>query len=262
MLDRAEVHLIRAEGALTTRVDSPGELARCRLDRARLLIARDGRGDRSEAARLLDSAAHGFDEVGMMPFLERVATAREALPSDASSAPLSASTSTRIIFVTDLVGSTALNVGLGDLGYVEVLADHDRLVRARLRQLGGVEFKHTGDGFCAWFTRADDAIAAACGVQRDLEEWRDLHPDVELRVRCGLAAGRPVEVGEDLFGSSVALASRVCALAGSGEVLATAEVVELLEEAGDWPGRCEPRGEFSLKGFPATVTVYTVSALP
>lgn len=259
MFDRADAHLLRAEGALTTRVDSPGELARCRLDRARMLIARDGRGDRSEAARLLDSASEGFDAIGMMPFLERVAVARDALPSDVSSVPLNASTSTRIILVTDLVGSTALNVGLGDLDYVGVLADHDRLVRARLRQNGGVEFKHTGDGFCAWFTGADDAVAAASGVQRDLDEWRDLHPDVDLRVRCGLAAGRPVEVGGDLFGSSVALASRVCAVAGDDEVVATAEVIALLTERLDHSARCQVRGEYSLKGFPAAITVYTVA---
>ena len=256
LLDRAELHLTGAEAALRGGVRCPGELARCRLDLGRLLIERDRRGDRKEAARRLDAAEAGFDDLGMLPFLERVAVARESLPTTASAVAIP-SIATRVILVTDLVGSTQLNVRLGDIGYVDVLADHDRLIRARLRQHGGVEFKHTGDGFCAWFASAGDAIAAAGGMQRDLDEWRELHDDTDVRVRCGLAAGRPVEVGSDLFGASVAMASRVCALADGDEVLANGDVVELLGP--DLAGRCEPRGSHELKGFPGWVAIYSAA---
>jgi class 3 adenylate cyclase len=165
------------------------------------------------------------------------------------------SASTRTLLVTDLVGSTPLNLLLGDVRYVEVLSAHDHVVRARLRHHDGVELKHTGDGFCAWFPSAEDAVAAATGLQRDLDEWREIHPDIALHVRCGLAAGRPIEVGADLFGSSVALAARVCALADSEEVVLTAEVLALLEPA--TAATCTERGNVTLKGFPGPVTVYS-----
>ena len=259
LLDRADLHLTGAEARLRVAGSCPGELARCRLDLARLRIARDGRGDRDEAARLLDAAASGFDDLGMVPFLERVAAVRVVLPA-ARVAVAAPSVAVRVILVTDLVGSTELNVRLGDEGYVGVLADHDRVVRARLRQHDGVEFKHTGDGFCAWFASGDDALAAAAGLQRDLDEWRDLHPELAVRVRCGLAAGRPVDAGGDLFGASVAMAARVCALADGDEVLAHADVVDLL--APELASRCDERGSFELKGFPGSVRIYSAPAAP
>ena len=259
LLDRAEHHLVAADSSLRASGRCPGELARCRLDLARLHIARDHRGDRDEAARLLEAATAGFDQLGMLPFIERAASVREVLPTVrvARAVP---SVALRVILVTDLVGSTQLNVRLGDEGYVDVLADHDRLIRARLRQHDGVEFKHTGDGFCAWFASGDDAVRAAAGLQRDLDEWRELHPEVDVRVRCGLAAGRPVEVGGDLFGASVAMASRVCALAEGDEVLVNEDVRDLLTPAA--AERCEPRGSSALKGFPGEVPIYMVQVGP
>ena len=53
---------------------------------------------------------------------------------------------TRVLLVTDLVGSTALNDRLGDREYVERLRAHDEIIRRRLEEFDGVEFKHTGDG--------------------------------------------------------------------------------------------------------------------
>ena len=71
---------------------------------------------------------------------------------------------TRVIMVTDLVGSTPLARRVGDRRFVELLREHNRIVRTRLRQYDGVEFKHTGDGTAAWFLTAGAAVESAVRI--------------------------------------------------------------------------------------------------
>ena len=49
-----------------------------------------------------------------------------------------------------------------------------------------------------------------------------------VAIRCGLSAGEPIESDGDLFGLAVGRAARICALAGSGEVLVGEEVLPLV----------------------------------
>jgi class 3 adenylate cyclase len=68
-----------------------------------------------------------------------------------------------------------------------------------------------------------------------------------VRVRCGLAAGEPIEVRGDLFGLTVARAARICALAEGGGVLVSAEIPPMIDD-----GRVTFRdlGPVSLRGIP------------
>jgi class 3 adenylate cyclase len=75
----------------------------------------------------------------------------------------------------------------------------------------------------------------------------------DLRVRIGIAAGEPVDRDEDLFGSTVTLASRICAAADAGHILTSELVEELGRERGfDFDGE----REIELKGFPAPTRVF------
>jgi class 3 adenylate cyclase len=47
----------------------------------------------------------------------------------------------------------------------------------------------------------------------NLWQHRAEHPDLPLQVRVGIAAGEPIERHNDLFGSTVQLAARLCAYA-------------------------------------------------
>jgi class 3 adenylate cyclase len=74
-------------------------------------------------------------------------------------------------------------------------------------------------------------------------------------VRCGLNAGEPIEEEGDLFGSTVILASRICAHAGAGEILIPEPLRHLL--AGKSYVYAD-RGETVLKGFEDRVRLYEV----
>ena len=170
------------------------ELARLRLLEAQLAQRLPDR--RGEVAQMAGTASVALDDVGALPL---AAEARRLGRLD-----LTASGPTRrVILFTDLVGSTALNVRTGDAAWVDLVEEHDHTVRTCLRQHGGVEFKHTGDGIGAWFTDPADAVDCAVQMGRDLERASAQHPDTPLMMRAGVAMGEPVEHGGDLFGLSV-----------------------------------------------------------
>src|SRR5919197_5011478 len=88
---------------------------------------------------------------------------------------------------TDIEGSTRLLTRFGSR-YAEVLAEHQRLLRAAFDEHGGPEVHTEGDAFFVAFARASDAVAAAVSAQRALgsQRWPD---GVQLRVRMGIHTG-------------------------------------------------------------------------
>src|SRR5919109_5166205 len=75
---------------------------------------------------------------------------------------------------TDIEGSTSLVKELRE-GYVEVLADHQRLLRQAFEDAGGQEIDTQGDAFFVAFRRARDAVQASLAAQRSLaaHPWPD-----------------------------------------------------------------------------------------
>jgi class 3 adenylate cyclase/tetratricopeptide (TPR) repeat protein len=74
----AETHFGAAVAA-AARMGAGPELARTRLDHARMLVARGALGDADRAARLLADAAAGFETFGMTAFVERTARVAERI---------------------------------------------------------------------------------------------------------------------------------------------------------------------------------------
>jgi class 3 adenylate cyclase len=162
----------------------------------------------------------------------------------------------RCIMFTDLKDSTAMTVRLGDLRAMELIRTHDAIVRGALAKQGGREVKHTGDGIMAAFVTAPDAVACAIDIGRGFANYNAANPEVELHVRIGLSAGEPVVQNNDLFGTAVQLAARLCAHAQPDEVLVSDAVRNVCPEL---PALFMPRGEQQLKGFDGAVTVYSVA---
>ena len=133
----------------------------------------------------------------------------------------------RSVMFTDIVGSTAMTSRYGDDVAMEMLAVHDRVVRDAIMANRGAEVKHTGDGIMAAFLSPAAAVKAACQVQTALSERNADAPEYPVGVRIGISAGEPVEQSDDLFGSTVQLAARLCAQAEPGQVLVSQVVADL-----------------------------------
>jgi class 3 adenylate cyclase len=230
-------------------VGAVGELARTRYDLARTLIAA-GRPD--EATDLLDIAIAEFQELGYRPLL----TAARSLAGKSDVGPLGDAPDSRVIMITDLVDSTPLNQRLGDRRFVELLREHNRVVRARLRQHDGVEFKHTGDGIGATFFTAGAAVHCALGIHDDIARFNEGR-DEPLQIRIGLSAGSVISNEGDLYGLAVIEAFRVCDHATDGRILVSPDVPPLAQGAGTFGFRSI--GEIPLKGFSNARTLYEVT---
>jgi class 3 adenylate cyclase len=162
----------------------------------------------------------------------------------------------RTIVFTDVVNSTTLTQLLGDEAALAILGIHDTIVRGALSVLGGREIKHTGDGIMASFISPANAVRCAIQIQRELDEHAKANPDRSLKVRVGAAAGEPVEQHNDLFGTTVQLASRLCAHAQPEQILVSNAIAELCLGKGLL---FEDLGEVSLKGFGSPVRAHAAA---
>ena len=159
----------------------------------------------------------------------------------------------RTVLFTDVVNSTTLTQSLGDKAALAILGVHDTIVRDALSTLGGREVKHTGDGIMASFVSAASAVRCAIQIQRELDKHAQLNSEHPLKVRVGAAAGEPVEKNNDLFGSTVQLAARLCAHAEPEQILVSTAIAELCI------GKdlsFEDIGEVTLKGFTSPVRAH------
>ena len=165
----------------------------------------------------------------------------------------------RTILFTDVANSTSLTQSLGDDAALAVLGVHDTIVRDALSALGGREVKHTGDGIMASFVSAASAVRCAIQIQRELEKHVQTNPERPLKVRVGAAAGEPVEQNDDLFGSTVQLAARLCAHAQPEQILVSNAIPDLCIGKGLF---FEELGEVVLKGFGQPVRAHAAAWKP
>ena len=161
----------------------------------------------------------------------------------------------RTILFTDIVDSTAMCSEHGDDAAMAMLKAHDRVVRKELGKNGGREVKHTGDGIMAVFISPAAAVRCACQIHAGLNYYNATDPLCPVVVRIGITAGEPVEDSNDLFGSSVQLAARLCAQAEPGQVLVSSVIADLCIGKGH---KFIHAGECELKGFAQPIETHVV----
>jgi class 3 adenylate cyclase len=160
------------------------------------------------------------------------------------------------ILFSDIESSAAFADKLGDHRWIELLREHNKLIRDQVTRFNGSEVKSEGDGFMVAFGSARKAVLCAMGIQQTLSMFRREHPDTQIQVRLGLHTGEVVRDDGDLFGRNVILAARVAAEAKGGEILVSSVVKELTESGGDLvfdDGR-----DVELRGLNRTYRLYSV----
>jgi len=152
---------------------------------------------------------------------------------------------TTVLF-TDVVDSTRRAAELGDQAWADLLLAHYTRVREQLSRYGGHEINTAGDGFLATFD--GPARAVRCGLAL-VERLRPLG----LEIRAGVHTGE-IDVGtDDIRGLAVHIGARIAALAGTGEVLVSRTVKDLVAGSGLF---FQARGTHVLKGVPDEWQLY------
>ncbi len=153
------------------------------------------------------------------------------------------------VFLSDIVGSTARASEMGDERWLDLLADHDRIVRSQLDRFGGSEVKMTGDGCLAVFDGPAQAIQCAIATL-------SLLTDVGVVARVGIHTGEIEVRDHDIGGVGVHIASRVMDEAQHGGVLVSSTVKDLVVGSGI---SFTEFGVHSLKGIPGEWKLYEVA---
>jgi class 3 adenylate cyclase/pimeloyl-ACP methyl ester carboxylesterase len=242
-------------------VNTPTLIAHCRGDKlVRFELGRELAAAIPNARFLpleSDNHALGVDEPAWQVFRQNMDKflAEERKPAKRKSPETAAARAGLVtIMFTDMEGSTTLTQRLGDARAQDVLRTHNTIVRDALKAHSGSETKHTGDGIMASFASASKALEAAVAIQRTFTDHNE-SAETPIRVRIGLNAGEPVAEDEDLFGTAVQLAARICAHAEPGQILASNVVRELSAGKGIM---FSDRGEVTLRGFEEPVRLYEV----
>jgi class 3 adenylate cyclase len=145
------------------------------------------------------------------------------------------------VLFTDIVNGTGHAARLGDGPWRDLLAAHERAVRAALARFEGREIKTVGDGFLVAF---DGPPSAALRCARAVVESVQ---SLGLELRAGLHTGECEILGDDVAGMAVHIAARVAALAEPGEILASGTAYGTVVGSGL---SFTYRGERELRGVP------------
>lgn len=154
----------------------------------------------------------------------------------------------RTVLFTDIVGSTDTAAAMGDRRWRALIDRHNRVVRADLAKWRGTEVNTTGDGFLATFDSPARAISCAQAIRSDVAA-------LGIGIRCGIHTGEIELLGADVAGLAVNIAARVTDSAGSGEVVVSRTVKDLVVGAGF---SFTSRGRHQLKGVPEAWELFAV----
>jgi adenylate cyclase len=160
--------------------------------------------------------------------------------------------SATVAFV-DLAGFTAIAEVYGDAAAIDTLEIFERMVREALADYEP-PIKWIGDEAMLSFPEPESAIQALGSLLQSCRE----EPRLPL-TRAGLNHGPVIRRGNDLFGSTVNIASRITALAAPGQLLATQPIAEA---AGARGIRVHGLGKVALRSVAEDVPLYEIELAP
>jgi predicted ATPase/class 3 adenylate cyclase len=168
-------------------------------------------------------------------------------------------TGTVTFLISDLADSTGLLERHGDL-YVGLLQTYRELVGSAVAAGGGVVVESEGDGLLSAFPEANQAVAAAVAIAREMpaQTW----PGQEtVQTRIGLHTGSVQVLGNGYVGIELHRAFRIASAANAGQILMSNTTRGLVEgTVVDEGWRTIDLGAYGLKGLSHTENIIQLSA--
>jgi class 3 adenylate cyclase len=153
------------------------------------------------------------------------------------------------LLMSDIVDSTRTAANLGDTAWKQLLADHNRIVRAQFDRFRGREVNTTGDGFLAMF-------GSAAGALRSAMAMRDGISGLGIELRIGIHTGEVEVLPNDIGGVAVHAVSRIMALGQQSEIIVSSVTRGLLEGS---DLRFKERGRHKVKGLERPIEVFVLA---
>lgn len=150
------------------------------------------------------------------------------------------------VLFTDIVASTAKALQAGDEQWLQLMEQHDRIVRQEISNFQGREIRSTGDGFLITFDGPSRAVFCAGKIRRAME-------NLGLHIRAGIHTGEIELKGGEIGGIGVHIAARVMDKAGASTIMVSSTVRDLMVGS---EVIFEDRGEHTLKGIEGEWRLY------
>ena len=163
---------------------------------------------------------------------------------------------TLTIVFTDIKGFTERTSKSSREEMVRILRKHEELLKPIVLNHGGKVIKTIGDAFLLTFESPTNAVLCGVRMQATLRAYNATAPEAaQIDIRVSMNTGEVELIGDDVYGETVNLASRVEGITDAGEVYFT-EATYLVMNKAEVP--TSQVGEFRFKGIPEAVRIYRV----
>ena len=156
-------------------------------------------------------------------FLGRISDPEEATVNDEGLKVFS-DPSFRILLLTSVDDPVLLQHQIGLEKARALLQWHNEVIRHELAAHGGSEIQHEKPGFLASFVSPAKAVGCALAIQQKIAA----SATAVNGFRAALHAGEPVTGNRKLFGETIQLAERICAVTAHLQVTLSSAVKELV----------------------------------
>ena len=139
-------------------------------------------------------------------------------PQDTSTRKLAA------IMFTD-IKAFSWKMATDEMAAMQILKTHDGMMKESIEQYGGRVIKSIGDSFMVDFPSAVNGVTCAMELQHRFWEFNKGKTDFsKIEVRMGLHLGDVIDVGNDMYGDGVNIASRVEAITEPNRICITQDI--------------------------------------
>jgi len=164
----------------------------------------------------------------------------------------------RTFLIADIRGYTRFTAQHGDEAASRLTGRFAQVAAEGIEAWGGELVELRGDEVLAVFESPRQALRCAIELQSAFADETRTDPELPLGVGIGLDAGEAVPVGDGYRGAALNLASRLCAVAAAGEVLASQSLIHL---AGQVDGlEYRPAEPATFKGYDEPIPAVKVAA--
>jgi class 3 adenylate cyclase/pimeloyl-ACP methyl ester carboxylesterase len=134
------------------------------------------------------------------------------------------------ILAADVTGYSRLMGANEEATFSELKAIRREIVDVKIAEHHGRIFKTTGDGLFVEFASIVDAVNSSIGIQRAMAKRnRGLSFHERIEYRIGVNIGDVIEDAGDLYGDGINVAARLEAVAESGGICISRQVLEQIE---------------------------------
>lgn len=137
----------------------------------------------------------------------------------------------------------------------EILQRHDTILRDIVLRNGGRVIKSVGDAFMVDFSSAVNAVKCAMEAQETLWAYNKEKSDFErIEIRIGIHLGDVIDVGNDMYGDGVNIASRIESITEPNRICVSQDIYNQIRNK--IPVRAARIGQVELKNIAEPVEVY------